>query len=104
MDNTMLEVKEKIITIEKDVEVINSRLGKIEEKQESFNELVICVKELALNMKNMTEVQKKQNERLERLEQEPLNNARFIKREIIKVIISVVVGGLLGALLALIIK
>ena len=95
---------ERIVSIEKDVDNIKERLDKVEDKQESFNELVICVKELAINMKNMTEVQKKQNERLERLEQEPADDAKYYRREIIKTIITVIIGAGLGALLALIIK
>lgn len=100
----MENAAERIIAIEKDVEGIKGRLDKVEDKQESFNELVICVKELAFNMKQMTEVQKQQNERLEKLEQEPLDNAKFIRREVIKTVISVLVGGFVGALLALLIK
>ena len=100
----MENMAERIITIEKDVESIKDRLDKVEDKQESFNELVICVKELAINMKNMTEVQKKQNDRLEKLENEPLDNAKYYRRETIKTIITIVVGAVVGALIALVIK
>lgn len=100
----MENVAERLVAIEKDVDIIKDRLDKVEDKQESFNELVICVRELALNMKQMTEVQQKQNERLEKLENEPLDNAKYYKREIIKTVITVILGAVIGALIALVIK
>lgn len=100
----MEEIRERLVSIEKDIESHSQRLDKLEDKQESILELVITVKELAMNMKSMTEVQKTQNERLEKLEQEPLNNAKFYRREIIKTVLTVIVGAIVGALIALIIK
>ena len=52
----------------------------------------------------MVEEQKKQGKRLDQLEKEPLENAKYIKRTIITSIITSVVGAVIGALITLIIK
>lgn len=50
---------------------LKHRMKNQEEQTKMIQELVVSVKELALNMRTMMEEQKDQGERLEKLEQEP---------------------------------
>lgn len=53
-------------------------------------------------MENMLEEQKKQGERLEKLEKEPVETGKQIKNAVITAVVSTVVGALIAALLILI--
>ena len=56
---------------EHEIGSLKHRMKDQEEQTKTIQELVISVKELALNMRTMMEEQKDQGERLEQLEQEP---------------------------------
>lgn len=73
-----------------------------EEQSRSFQDLVLSVKELAINMTNMMEEQKKQNERLQVLEQKPAKKWDNMQSTILATIASGIIGTLVGALMALI--
>ena len=54
---------------------LKHRMKDVEGKQVAIHDLVISVKELALNMQHMIEEQKEQGRRLEALEKEPIDPA-----------------------------
>lgn len=79
----------------------NRRISLLEETVRQINDLTISVKEMAVNMKNMIEEQRKQGDRLEKLEKEPGEVHKQIKMAIVTAIISSVVGAMVGAVLVL---
>ena len=83
---------------------LRGRICACEEKRDTILKLTSAVHELGINMKHMLEEQRRQGERLSKLEAEPVDNARFMRRQVIGAIASGVVGTILGALLALILR
>lgn len=86
------------------IKSLEKRVAKCEEKDEVLNKLVVSVEKLATVQQGMIEEQKEQRKEINEIKQEPVNNAKFIRNEIIKVIISVVGGAIIGALISLVIK
>lgn len=79
----------------------NKRISLLEESLQKTNALTVSIEKMAVSMENMLEEQKKQGERLEKLEKEPADSYRQIKMSIITAIISAVVGAIVGAVLVL---
>jgi len=77
------------------------RMKDVEGKQVAIHDLVISVKELALNMQHMIEEQKEQGRRLEVLEKEPIARLSQIKTAIITALATAVIGSIVGAILLL---
>ncbi len=77
----------------------NKRIDQLEGNSQAINELALSVKEMAINMGNMMVEQKKQGERLEKLEQEPLETGKQIKQAIIQTIVGTVVGAVVTAII-----
>lgn len=65
------EIAVKLEGHEHEIGSLKHRMKNQEEQTKTIQDLVISVKELALNMRTMMEEQKDQGERLEKLEQEP---------------------------------
>lgn len=93
-----------------EAKALKRRVEKVEKELDITKNLVISVNELAINMKYMCEELTKQGERLDRqseriekLEKEPLDEAKYYKRQIIGCIITGVVGAVIGAIIGLII-
>lgn len=85
----------------------NHRLEKLEEAVEKANEIAVSVKSLAINMNNMVTEMTKQGERLEKLEQKPINDAEAARRTIQNTLVSALVGGgiaIVGALIVFAVK
>lgn len=80
----------------------NKRISLLEESLQRTNALTVAVEKMAVNMENMLEEQKKQGERLEKLEKEPAETGKQIKSVIITAAVSTVVGAIIAALLTLI--
>lgn len=80
----------------------NNRIKLLEEDVRQINNLTVSVKEMAITMKNMLEEQRKQGERLERLEKEPGESHKQIKMAIVSAVISTVVTAVVTAILLLI--
>lgn len=57
----------------------NKRIKDVEDEIKQINSIAMSVKELAIGVKSMVEEQKKQGERLEKLENVPADNWRTIK-------------------------
>ena len=79
----------------------NKRITTLEENVRQIGDLTISVKEMAVNMGNMLEEQKRQGEGLEKLEMEPAESQKQIKMAIVTAVISTIVGALVGAVMVL---
>ncbi len=82
--------------VDKEIKSLKHRMDSGEEQTKTIQSLVVSVKELALNMKNMFEIQTKMNERIEELESKPSKRWELI----ISNLISVLVGGSVSFFLA----
>lgn len=91
----------KITKHDEEIKNLKHRVTETESKQETINELVLSVNKLAVNMEHMLDEQKEQGERLKKLEVEPLDNAKYYRRQIIGCAITAVVGAIIGALIGL---
>lgn len=79
----------------------NRRIELLENSINHINDLTISVEKMAVNMTNMLEELKKQGERLEELEKEPVETYNQVKQAIITTVAGIVIGGLVTALLTL---
>lgn len=86
----------------KEIGSLKHRTKDLEEQNKVIQELVLSVRELALNMKNMMEEQKSQGARLEKLENEPAEQWNSAKKTAFTAIISTLAGGLAVGLIMLI--
>lgn len=93
------EVAVKIAELGKDSRSLKARVADLEAQQKCIQELAMSVKELALNMKTMMEEQKKQGDRLQKLENEPAERWNSAKKTAFTTIISVVAGALATGLI-----
>lgn len=79
----------------------NRRIQLLEDNMRQINSLTVSVEKMAVNMENMLAEQKKQGERLESLEKEPVESHKQIKTAIITALVSTVVGAVVSAVLIL---
>lgn len=79
----------------------NRRIALLEEGIQKLNALIVAVEKMAVNMENMLTEQKRQGERLEKLEREPAETHRQVKNAIITAVIGAVVGALIAAVLTI---
>lgn len=82
----------------KEIGSLKHRMKDQEDQNKTIQDLVISVKELALNMRTMMEEQKEQGERLEKLESEPGEKWKLVVRTGITVIVSALAGGVAGTI------
>ena len=102
-----MNTEEVVIRLTKHGEEIGSlkhRMSDVEEAVEAQVSLARSVDKLATNMEYMCKEQASQGERLERLEQSPVEDFKHYKRAIVTAITGTLIGAILGAVLALIIK
>lgn len=69
----------------------NKRLSMLEETVRQINDLTISVKEMAVNMANMLEEQKKQGDRLESLEGRDGNRWQKVTDHVITAVVGAVI-------------
>lgn len=86
---------------EHDIASLRDRVGKIEWQVDAINRLTVSVNTLAAGVRDLTEGQKSQNDRLSRLELRPAKEARDIRREFVRALISGLTGLFIGALAAI---
>lgn len=79
----------------------NRRIELLESSLNHINDLTVSVEKMAVNIANMLNEIKKQGERLEELEKEPLETGRQIKAALITAVIGTVVGAAITAVLML---
>lgn len=102
MDNNQIELK--LNDHDHEIGSLRHRVDEVEKNQVAISELTTSVGELAINMKYMADDQKEIKGRLNGLEKEPVDNAKYYKRTIISCVISAVISAIIVALLALILK
>ncbi len=79
----------------------NKRLDLLEESISRINDLTVSIERMEVSMSNMIEEIKKQGERLEELENEPVETYNQVKQSIITAVIGTVVGAVTTAVLML---
>ncbi len=79
-----------------------NRMDKSEEQQKSINSLAQSVNELAINMRYMFEEQRRQGERLFKLEQSPVEDFKYYRKLIVGCLITGILGAILTAIMTLI--
>lgn len=94
------EIAIKLTEHNKEIDSLKDRTKDLENQSKTIQDLVISVRELALNMKTMMEEQKEQGRRLEKLENEPGEQWKKLKWIIITGVVTTLVGGISGAFLA----
>lgn len=92
------EIAVELKGLQKDVRSLEKRMNEQEKQNEIIQNLVISVKELAINMRQMLDEQKEQGKRLDALEREPTETYNMIKKTVLTAIVSGVVGMLIGNL------
>jgi uncharacterized protein YoxC len=83
---------------EHEIGSLKHRTKRVESQVEAINKLTASVESLALSVQQMLREQKEQSSRLLRLECRPANEARSMRREVIKAVISAMVGALITVL------
>lgn len=88
------EIAVKLAEYGKEIGSLKHRATDLEEQNKIIQELVLSVKELAINMRSMMEEQKDQGSRLDTLEREPAERWNSAKRTAFTTIVSVVAGAM----------
>lgn len=96
----MTAEKIAIAKLDGDITSLNHRMTEAEKNIKAINDIATSVKELAVNMRYMADEQKEQGERLERLENEPLENVKFSKRALVTGILSAIGSAIVTAAIA----
>ena len=78
------------------------RIDQVERDVRTLTELTTAVKEMAIHMEGVKEELAKQGERLEKIESEPADAWKTVKRTIVTVVITAVVTGVVAALINMI--
>lgn len=89
---TETEVAVKLEAHEHEIKSLKHRMEDQEEQSKSIQDLVLSVKELALNMQAMIKEQGSQGERLTKLEAAPGEAWNTTKRAILNTVVGVVSG------------
>lgn len=97
---TEKEVAVKLAEHGKEIGSLKHRMGDVEKEMNMIQELTLSIRELAINMKNMLEEQRKQGRRIEVLEAKPAEHWNAVT----KAIVTTVVGALVGAAITMILK
>lgn len=76
-----------------------ARIGQAEQDIKTLTDLTVAVKEMAINLQGVKDELTKQGERLEKIEAEPADAWREVKKTIITVVITAVITGAIAALI-----
>ena len=93
------EVEVRFAEHRKDIRSLENRMDKQEAQNEVIQDLVISVKEMAINMTQMLEELKAQGARLDKLEREPAESWKLVKTTLLTALISVLIGAVVGHLI-----
>ena len=94
------EIVVKIAEHDNRIKVSENRIKDLEEQNKTLNEIAVSTSTLATNMKYMAKEQQKQGERLEQLEHEPAENAKYYRRLIIGCALTAIISIAIGALIS----
>lgn len=99
---TETEVAVKLENHDQQIKSLKHRMDEQEEQSKTIQELVMSVKELALNMQTMIEVQGKQGDRLAKLEAEPAERWSSMKKTVFNTIVGAMAGAVATGLIYII--
>lgn len=97
-----MEEKETMVFLaeqRKDIRSLEKRMDKQEAQNEVTQDLVISVKEMAINMTQMLEELRSQGIRLDKLEQKPAESWSAVKMAALTSLVSGIVGFMIGNIL-----
>lgn len=83
------------------LKVSEHRTADLEQSQKQIYDLTISVKELAMSVKSMVEEQKEQGERIQKLEEAPVEKWNLLQKTILTGVVSALVGAVMSALFLL---
>jgi len=92
-------VKEAIKRLEEVDSRQDDRIKHLENSFSTINQIAVSVKELAVNMTHMVEEQKKQGERLDKIENTPKENWSLVTKTIITGVVSALISAAMVMLL-----
>lgn len=93
------EIEVRFAEHRKDIRSLEKRMDKQETQNKVIQDLVISVKEMAINMTQMLEELKAQGIRLDKLEQEPAESWKLVKTTLLTALISILIGAVVGHLI-----
>ena len=96
MDEKYIEIEHRLTEVENRAKSNAHRLDSMEEKQKDISDLLISVKELALETKHMREDLNKTIERLGKLENKDSDKWEKFKWIILTGVVTAILGYLLG--------
>lgn len=96
MNETDLAVK--LENHDQQIKSLKHRMDEQEEQSKTIQDLVLSVKELALNMQAMIKEQGEQGKRLAKLENEPAEQWSSMKRTVFNTIVGAISGALVTGL------
>lgn len=94
------EVAVKLEAHEHEIGSLNHRIEELERQGKSFQELVISINRMAINIENMLKELNRQ-ERLDLLERVPVETGKMIKSAVVTTLVGGAVGAVVTAVLAL---
>lgn len=94
------EIAVKLEGHEQELKSLKHRMIKQEDNSNIIQGLLLQVKELAVTMQQMLEEQREQGKRLDRLEEEPADSWRQLKRMVLTAVVSGFAGAAVGALIS----
>lgn len=95
------EVAVKLEGHDHEIGSLKHRMNKQEEQNKTIQELALSVKELALNMQTMFEVQGSQEEKLEKLGSIPAERWNTMNRTIITTVVQIISSGITTGLIVI---
>jgi translation initiation factor 2B subunit (eIF-2B alpha/beta/delta family) len=96
---TQEDVTIRLTAHEHEIGSLKHRVKHVESQVEAINKLTASVENLASSVQEMLRVQKEQGTRLLRLECRPAQEARSVRREVIKAAVSAMVGAMITVIL-----
>jgi len=97
-------VRIKLESIEAEDKRQNHRLAELEGEVKTIHEIALSIKELTIEIKHLREDVQNQSQRLEKIENAPLEKLNGAKATARNTTISIIVGAIIGALLGVVAK
>ena len=91
------ELERRLTKVEERAKSNTHRLKDLEIKEERNHQLLVTIKELAVNMEHIAKEQEKQGIRLAKLEGEPVGRLTQIKTAIITALTAALISGVMNA-------
>ena len=95
----MDDIERTVIELDQRSKSNTKRLDRLEKTTEAVQELATSVKLMAQSLDNMADEQKRQGERLEKLEQQPADRWNTIIKTMLIAVVSALAGGFAAMLI-----